>query len=168
MRVFLQAGLTCWVFSPLAFLSDLYQLVSTKFCEISPEGNLGRGLRDTKPFMGWWSLSLENCGRKGLSILAWVPTVHLWAYFDPSHLGSMWLFWKIKQDLCLWAMLRVSKVTSYFLWQLFGKFWSSSQDSRSVPMVQRSKGHWWQDTQRCCSAHRAWLGLCVYFCRLLG
>lgn len=46
-----------------------------------------------------------------------------------------------------------------------GNFWAVAKTADVLPWVMWSQGHWWQDMQRCC---RAWLGLCVHFCRLLG
>lgn len=114
---------------------------------------------------GLLELVLGDFTGKGLSIWAgqgvWVLTVHLWGYYGSSYggacgfsgrLNSLWLFWKIKKDFSLWAVLRVLEITWYFLCQWLGKLLSSSQESRSPPVGEESKGHCWQEIQRCCRA----------------
>lgn len=60
--------------------------------------------------------------------------------FGPSHLGSLWLSWRSRWASCPWATLRMSTVPCSFLWQLLGKYLSSSQGSRALPMGEGVRG----------------------------
>lgn len=84
--------------------------------------------------------------------------------FGPSYLGFPWLSWKSKRASCLWVTLRMSTVPCYFLWQLLGKYLSSSQDTSPFPWEKVSEGRRRRDVQRCGARARAAAELCCSAC----